>query len=79
MVGAMRYISESKMADVTINFSSLMSPENFDGEKCSQCQMPIYGEGFKIVLATNTDRQLLPNFKETDAILCVPCKNAAEW
>lgn len=67
------------MPDLTINVGSLISPENFDGERCSVCKMPIYGEGFKIVLTTNTSHQPLPNFKETDVILCVPCKNAAEW
>jgi hypothetical protein len=63
---------------ITLNIGTLISEEQFSGEKCVSCEECIYGTGFRVVVATSTERDLLPSFKESNIILCQSCKDALE-
>lgn len=67
------------MAEVTLNFGTLISPEKFNGESCSMCKDLIYGDGFKLVLTVKTAQDLLPDFKETEIKLCSSCNDFMKW
>lgn len=60
--------------NITLNISYIPSEEQFAGETCTACGDCIYGTGFRFVIAINTDRDVLPKFKESKIILCVACK-----
>ncbi len=60
---------------ITLKVGTLISEEQFSGEKCSSCDECIYGTGFRVVVTTSTERDVLPNFKESGIILCEACKD----
>jgi hypothetical protein len=61
---------------IIVSVGMLQSEEQFSGEKCTSCGDCIYGTGFRLVVTTSTERQVLPQFKESNIILCPPCKDA---
>lgn len=61
---------------IILNVGTLISEDQFTGEPCTSCGDCIYGIGFRIVVTTSTERQVLPQFKESNIILCPPCKEA---
>lgn len=63
---------------ITLNVGTLISEEQFSGEKCIACGDSIYGTGFRVVVTTSNQRELLPQFNESNIILCQSCKEAAE-
>jgi hypothetical protein len=68
----------AKYGKIVLNVGMLQSEEQFSGQKCTACGDCIYGTGFRIVVTTTTERNVLPEFKESDIILCVPCKDALQ-
>lgn len=69
------------MADlnITVKVSTLISDEQFVGDLCKICNDPIYGIGFRLVLTTNVNQDVIPSFRETNIVLCASCKDAVEW
>lgn len=68
------------MADMSIivRVDWLFSEEEFSGMPCSACNDCIYGSGFRMVMLTRTDRKLIPDFKETNVVLCKSCNDKME-
>jgi hypothetical protein len=66
----------AKEAKIILNVSTMPVEDSFSGEKCTSCGECVYGPGFRIVVTTSTERNVLPQFKESNIILCVPCKEA---
>lgn len=66
-----------KNESVMIYYSSFFAPESFYGDKCSVCDDPIYGDGFRLISATTTDTDPLPKFKSFPFIVCESCKDKA--
>lgn len=67
------------MSKKVIDISAIASPEDCNGQPCKSCGEPIYGTGYRIVIATTTEKSQLPKFKETDPLFCLSCKNAMKW
>lgn len=64
---------------ITINIGTLITEEQFSGEKCVSCGDCIYGTGFRIVVTSTSERNLLPQFNESNIILCSSCNDVVKW
>jgi hypothetical protein len=68
------------MAEVVVNFDWVYSEEKFSGKKCFACGDKIFGIGFRMTIATSTNKGMLPSFKDTDIVICKPChENGVKW
>lgn len=59
---------------ITISYSWFFCEEQCSGERCAVCDDQIFGNGFRIVMSTTIEQDVLPKFRELPTILCSSCK-----
>lgn len=64
--------------DLNIKVGFIFEPKKCAGEPCRACNDPIYGDGFKMILATNFNDNLLPKFHDQNINICQSCKEAVK-